>query len=93
MGKFRTPTLRNIAKTAPYMHDGSEPTLAGVIRNHYARSGRAGGQASGPNPMRSELLVGFQVSEQEVQDLIAFLHALTDEGFLKDERLSDPWKR
>ena len=93
MGKFRTPTLRNIAKTAPYMHDGSEPTLAGVIRNHYARAGRAGGQASGPNPMRSELLVGFQVSEQEVQDLIAFLHALTDEGFLKDERLSDPWKR
>jgi cytochrome c peroxidase len=93
MGKFRTPTLRNIAKTAPYMHDGSEPTLAGVIRNHYARAGRAGGQTSGPNPMRSELLVGFQVSEQEVQDLIAFLHALTDEGFLKDERLSDPWKR
>jgi cytochrome c peroxidase len=93
MGKFRTPTLRNIAKTAPYMHDGSELTLAGVIRNHYARAGRAGGQTSGPNPMRSELLVGFQVSEQEVQDLIAFLHALTDEGFLKDERLSDPWKR
>ena len=93
MGKFRTPTLRNIAKTAPYMHDGSVPTLAAVIRNHYARAGRAGGQALGPNPMRSELLVGFQVSEQEVQDLIAFLHTLTDEGFLKDERLSDPWKR
>jgi cytochrome c peroxidase len=93
MGKFRTPTLRNIAKTAPYMHDGSVPDLATVIRAHYARAGRAGGQASGPNPIRSELLVGFQVSEQEVQDLIAFLHALTDEGFLKDERLSDPWKR
>jgi cytochrome c peroxidase len=93
MGKFRTPTLRNIAKTAPYMHDGSVPTLAAVIRNHYARAGRAGGEPSGPNPKRSELLVGFQVSEQELQDLIAFLHALTDEGFLKDERLSDPWKR
>lgn len=93
MGKFRTPTLRNIAKTAPYMHDGSIPDLATVIRAHYARGGRSSGQASGPNPKRSEFLVGFQVSEQEVQDLIAFLHALTDEGFLKDERLGDPWKR
>lgn len=93
MGKFRTPTLRNIAKTAPYMHDGSVPDLATVIRAHYARAGRSGGEPSGPNPKRSEFLVGFQVSEQEVQDLIAFLHALTDEGFLKDERLSDPWKR
>jgi cytochrome c peroxidase len=64
-----------------------------VIRAHYARGGRSSGQASGPNPKRSEFLVGFQVSEQEVQDLIAFLHALTDEGFLKDERLGDPWKR
>ena len=93
MGKFRTPTLRNIAKTAPYMHDGSIPDLATVIRAHYARGGRSSGQTSGPNPRRSEFLVGFQVSEQEVQDLIAFLHALTDEGFLKDERLGDPWKR
>ena len=93
MGKFRTPTLRNIAKTAPYMHDGSVPDLATVIRAHYARAGRSGGEPSGPNPKRSELLVGFQVNEQEVQDLIAFLHALTDESFLKDERLSDPWKR
>jgi hypothetical protein len=33
------------------------------------------------------------VNEQEVQDLIAFLQALTDEGFLKDERLGDPWNR
>jgi cytochrome c peroxidase len=93
MGKFRTPTLRNIAKTAPYMHDGSVPDLATVIRSHYARAGRSGGQALGPNPKRSEFLVGFQVSEQEVQDLIAFLHALTDEGFLKNERLGDPWNR
>jgi cytochrome c peroxidase len=93
MGKFRTPTLRNIAKTAPYMHDGTIPDLATVIRAHYARGGRSSGQTSGPNPRRSEFLVGFQVSEQEVQDLIAFLHALTDEGFLKDERLGDPWKR
>jgi cytochrome c peroxidase len=93
MGKFRTPTLRNIAKTAPYMHDGTIPDLATVIRAHYARGGRSSGQTSGPNPRRSEFLVGFQVSEQEVQDLIAFLHALTDEGFLKDERLGDPWNR
>ena len=41
MGKFRTPSLRNVALTAPYMHDGSIGTLEEVIRTHYAKQGRA----------------------------------------------------
>ncbi len=89
-GKFRTPGLRNVAVTAPYMHDGSIATLEQVIRSHYAHAGRAGAKGA-PNPMRSELLVGFEVSEQEVQDLVAFLNALTDERFLNNPGFSDPW--
>lgn len=90
-GKFRTPTLRNIALTAPYMHDGSIPTLAQVIREHYARSGRASQGGNSANPLRSELLVGFKVDDQEVSDLVAFLNALTDERFLNNPKFGNPW--
>jgi len=75
-GKFRAPTLRNIAVTAPYMHDGSIPTLAKVIE-HYA---------AGVPP----LLKGFSISAAETEDLIAFLHSLTDEEFLANPAFGDP---
>lgn len=91
-GKFRTPTLRNIALTAPYMHDGSIPTLAGVIRSHYARAGRASVEYGQPNPLRSEFLQGFEVSDEEVSDLIAFLESLTDFAFISNPRYADPWQ-
>jgi len=91
MGKFRTPTLRNIAKTAPYMHDGSIPDLATVIRRHYARAGRSASGYGGANPLRSEFIAGFQVTESEILDLTAFLESLTDQRFLYDQRFSDPW--
>ena len=90
-GKFRTPSLRNVALTAPYMHDGSIPTLEQVIRAHYAQAGRASTSARGPNPLRSSLVEGFEVSEQEVADLVAFLHSLTDRSFVQNPRHSDPW--
>ena len=91
MGKFRTPTLRNVAKTAPYMHDGSIADLATVIRSHYAKAGRSASSAGGPNPLRSEFMVGFAVTEEEVRDLTAFLESLTDRHLLTDKRFSDPW--
>jgi cytochrome c peroxidase len=91
MGQFRTPTLRNVALTAPYMHDGSIPTLQQVIREHYAQAGRAGNTPEGPNPMRSSLIAGFEVSEQEVTDLVAFLNALTDKTFIQNSRHGNPW--
>jgi cytochrome c peroxidase len=90
-GKFRTPTLRNIALTAPYMHDGSIPTLAEVIRSHYARAGRASAQYGQPNPLRSEFLQGFEVTDDEVADLVVFLESLTDTAFITNPRHSDPW--
>ena len=91
-GKFRTPTLRNIALTAPYMHDGSIPSLAEVIRGHYARAGRASADKGQPNPLRSEFLQGFNVTEEEVVDLVAFLESLTDFAFVSNPRHSDPWR-
>jgi cytochrome c peroxidase len=69
---IRVPTLRNIALTAPYMHDGRLPTLEAVL-DHYARTaGRPGGDA------RLRL---FNLSAAERGDLIAFLNTLTDSGF------------
>jgi cytochrome c peroxidase len=84
-GRFRTPSLRNVAVTAPYMHDGSIADLRGVIL-HYANGGRAP-----DHPMKDGMIQGFRASETEIADLIAFLESLTDEGFLTDPRLSDPW--
>lgn len=91
MGKFRTPSLRNVALTAPYMHDGSIATLEEVIRTHYAKKGRAVNRGKAPNPLRSPLIAGFQVSEQEVRDLSEFLKSLTDDDFVKNPKFSNPW--
>jgi cytochrome c peroxidase len=91
-GRFRTPTLRNVAVTAPYMHDGSIATLANVLRQHYARAGRAVHLGQAPNPLRSDLVAGFEISEDEIADVVAFLESLTDEGFLNDPRFADPWR-
>jgi cytochrome c peroxidase len=95
MGKFKAPTLRNIAVTAPYMHDGSIATLSEVL-DHYAAGGRT--IASGPNagvgsdsPLRSELIRGFELSEQERIDVLAFLQSLTDDAFLTNPAYADPW--
>lgn len=91
MGRFRTPTLRNVAVTAPYMHDGSIATLREVIRQHYAVKGRAATGRHGPNPLRSPLVAGFEISDAEVDDVVAFLESLTDRTFLSDPRWRDPW--
>ena len=82
MGAFRIPTLRNVALTAPYMHDGSMPTLAAVL-THYARGGHA-------SPYRSSSVRGFALTPAEQLDLIAFLNALTDRALTSDHRYSDP---
>lgn len=89
-GKFRTPSLRNISVTAPYMHDGSIGTLEEVIRSHYAIKGRGATTTGQPNPLRSELIIGFSVDENEIADLVAFLHSLTDKKFLTDDRFAKP---
>jgi cytochrome c peroxidase len=84
-GKFKAPSLRNIALTAPYMHDGSITTLEAVL-DHYAAGGRAH-----DNPNRDPRLRKIDLTPQNRADLLAFLRALTDEEVLRDPRFSNPW--
>jgi cytochrome c peroxidase len=95
MGRFRAPSLRNVAVTAPYMHDGSVATLADAIEI-YAQGGRK--IESGPlagdgrsSPGKSDLVVKIDLTPQEKADLVAFLETLTDETFLTSPRFADPW--
>lgn len=95
MGRFKVPTLRNVALTAPYMHDGSIATLDEVI-DHYAAGGRT--IDSGPyagvgsaNPNKSRLVAGFSITAEERQALLDYLAALTDQDFVTDSRFSNPW--
>jgi cytochrome c peroxidase len=80
--RFRAPTLRNIAVTAPYMHDGSVATLTDVVA-HYA----AGGRSARP---KSDRVRGFTISQSEIGDLVAFLETLTDERFLTSPAFGNP---
>jgi cytochrome c peroxidase len=66
---FKTPTLRNVELTAPYMHDGSVPTLRGVIDFYDA----GGGQQQPKSPLLRKL----HLTEREKSDLVAFLESLT----------------
>ncbi len=95
MGRFKAPTLRNIAVTAPYMHDGSVATLDEVISN-YARGGRL--LESGPHagdgrrsPFKSEFIRGFELTDAERVDLLAFLESLTDPAVLSNPAFSNPY--
>jgi cytochrome c peroxidase len=95
IGKFKAPTLRNIALTAPYMHDGTIATLDGVLA-HYAAGGRtiASGLSAGAgnkNPNKDLLIAGFSLSSQDRIDLIEFLKSLTDEAVLHDRRFANPF--
>jgi cytochrome c peroxidase len=86
-GLFRIPSLRNVAVTAPYMHDGSIATLDEVL-DHYARGGRGDGHT---NPNKHPLLRGFTLTQEDRSDLRAFLHGLTDTEFLTNPAFSDPF--
>ena len=91
MGKFKTPTLRNIALTAPYMHDGSIKTIKDVLKKHYAQAGFASQSPKGISPLRHELITGFYLEDQDVSDLASFLNSLTDQSFIDNPKYSNPW--
>lgn len=88
-GKFRTPTLRNIELTGPYMHDGSIATLEEVL-DHYSDHLQDAPNLDGILAAR---LTGTNISftQQEKDDLIAYMKALTDTKFITNPAYSNPW--
>jgi cytochrome c peroxidase len=79
LGGFKTPTLRNIAVTAPYMHDGSLQTLKEVVE-HYNNGG-----VTNPGDRVNAFLSGgirpLNLTEEEIDDLVAFMETLTSPQF------------
>ena len=73
-GKFKVPSLRNVAITSPYMHDGSFNTLQEVIE-HYNKGGSN-------HPNKNKLIRPLNLNDQEKEDLIAFLSTLSDQKYL-----------
>lgn len=84
-GKFKTPTLRNIAVTAPYMHDGRFATLEECV-DHYNVNFKNAKYLDGTLAERKKGLL----NAQEKADLIAFLHTLTDNAFLQNPKFAKP---
>ncbi len=96
IGKFKIPTLRNIAITAPYFHDGSAASLDEVI-SHYARGGRLieKGKFAGDgklHPNKNQFIEGFTITEKEKKQLISFLNTLTDTSYLKNAFYRNPFQ-
>jgi cytochrome c peroxidase len=97
-GMFKVPTLRNIALTAPYMHDGRFNTLEEVL-NHYDHGIRKSSTLS-PLIMEADNLhkdsgdrISLNLNDRERTGVIAFLHTLTDEEFATAKRFSSPFQQ
>jgi cytochrome c peroxidase len=97
-GLFKVPTLRNIALTAPYMHDGRLPTLEAVL-DHYNVGVKI---SSTLDPLIMEAnntkiaegnSIGLSLNPEERRAIITFLHTLTDEDFVQEEKFSNPFTK
>jgi cytochrome c peroxidase len=94
-GKFRIPSLRNVAITAPYFHDGTSETLYEVLQT-YENGGRniiygncvGNGQL---NVLKDARLRQFSLTSAERQQIVAFLHALTDTSYLQNTSFNNPF--
>ncbi|MFN0037705.1 MAG: cytochrome-c peroxidase [Saprospiraceae bacterium] len=90
-GKFRSPTLRNIALSAPYMHDGRFQTLEEVVAN-YAKKGK-GVSNEDPNlPLMGLNAPNNTLGEAHKKALVKFLHTLTDTVFVKNPDIQNPFQ-
>ena len=81
IGSFKTPTIREVAHTAPYMHDGSLTTLEQVVE-HYDKGGT-------PNPSLDPDMKKLKLTAQEKADVVAFMKALSGETKKLDELLPE----
>jgi cytochrome c peroxidase len=87
MGKFLTPTLRNIALTAPYMHDGRFATLEEVVE-HYNSGGKPSATV---DPLMKHVGTGLNLSVQDKADLVSFLKTFTDSTFINEPAFKNPF--
>jgi cytochrome c peroxidase len=84
---FKTPSLRNVALTAPYMHDGRFKTLQDVLNNY-----NQGGNHS--NMTNVDLKIHpLNFSQEDISDIIAFLETLNDEKFTVNPAYTNPWNK
>ncbi|GAB3829227.1 cytochrome-c peroxidase [Pontibacter rugosus] len=90
IGKYKTPTLRNIALTAPYMHDGRFATLEQVLV-HY-RTGVKPSPSLAPQLQQPNGQFGLPITAAEQEKIILFLHTLTDEEFTQSKAFAKPAK-
>ena len=87
-GKFKVPSLRNVAVTAPYMHDGRFQTLEEVV-NHYNEGIQESSTAD--QTVLNTKDTGLFLTDQDKEDLVNFLKTLTDETFLTNEAYKSPF--
>lgn len=85
LGSYKTPTLRNVMRTAPYMHDGRFATMEEVL-DHYSQGVR---QSPSLDPALQEN-AGIPLTTEEKADIISFLETLTDHDFLENEKFGPP---
>lgn len=85
VGSFKTPTLRDVELTTPYMHNGSEKTLIDVVR-FYNRGGNA-------NPKLDERMQPLHLSDEQINELVEFLRALTSDDVLRLSQRAIPQTR
>lgn len=92
LGKFKTPTLRNVEFSAPYMHDGRFATLEAVVA-HYARGGHGDGTV---NPfilnLRRNFRDGRGLTAADKADLVAFVKSLGDSSFVTNPAFASPYR-
>ncbi len=88
LGKFKTPSLRNVELTAPYMHDGRFATLEDVIEHYNSKVHNTA--TLDPIFFKPSHLYGLQLTAQDKIDLVAFLKTLTDTTFVNNPALSQP---
>lgn len=84
LGKYKVPTLRNLAFTAPYLHDGSAETLEQVIQLY-----EQGGKSSVIN--KHPFIAGFKLNSQQRSELVAFLLSLSDSTVITNNAYTNPW--
>jgi cytochrome c peroxidase len=87
IGKFKTPFLRNIALTAPYMHDGRLSTLEEVLAHYTAGVKRSPTLAP---QLRHNGNLGIPLTSEEQGKIVLFLHTLTDDAFTNNKAFANP---